>query len=240
MDSKGSRITDPVVLERVKSLAIPPNWKRVWICRQEYGHIQATGIDDRLRKQYIYHTLWTEARSRVKYDRLYEFGRGLSKLKMRLERDFRRENLDLRFISALAIGIIRDTSIRPGNAYYSRSNGSYGLTTLQKEHVVAQNGRIFFRFVGKKGILQDRCCKKIVLCHLIERVRSVSGRQFLQYLDDTGKKRPLRPAHLNDYLCEVYGGDVTCKTIRTWNACFMSLEYLLNAGQEKLRTERPQ
>lgn len=159
---------------------------------------------------------------------------------MRLERDFRRENLDLRFISARAIVIIHDSSIRPANAYYSRSNGSYGLTTLQKEHVVAQNGRIFFRFFGKKGILQDRCCKKIVLCHLIERVRSVSGRQFLQYLDDTGKKRPLRPAHLNDYLCEVYGGDVTCKTIRTWNACFMSLEYLLNAGQEKLRTERPQ
>lgn len=160
LDSKGSRVTDPIVLERVGSLAIPPNWKRVWICRHEDGHIQATGIDARRRKQYIYHTLWTEARSRVKYDLLYEFGRGLSKLEKRLERDLRRECLDLRFISALAIGIIRHTSIRPGNTHYSRSNGSYGLTNLEKEHVVPKDSRIFFRFVGKKGVLQDRCCKK--------------------------------------------------------------------------------
>ena len=46
------RIEDEDVVQRIKALAIPPAWKDVWICADPLGHIQATGVDVRGRKQY--------------------------------------------------------------------------------------------------------------------------------------------------------------------------------------------
>src|SRR5438552_8283471 len=41
----GSPVRDPETLHRIKSLAIPPAWKKVWICPTPSGHLQATGRD---------------------------------------------------------------------------------------------------------------------------------------------------------------------------------------------------
>ena len=38
-------------IKRIKSLVIPPAWKNVWICVLANGHLQATGIDVKKRKQ---------------------------------------------------------------------------------------------------------------------------------------------------------------------------------------------
>src|SRR3954470_2487317 len=62
LDESGERIEDPDVIERIRSLAIPPAWEEVWICADPLGHIQATGVDARSRKQYRYHDLWRAAR----------------------------------------------------------------------------------------------------------------------------------------------------------------------------------
>src|SRR4051794_40247636 len=51
-DPGGTTVTDPRVLKRIRSLAIPPAWTDVWICRRADGHIQATGRDAKGRKQY--------------------------------------------------------------------------------------------------------------------------------------------------------------------------------------------
>src|ERR1700748_3132281 len=59
-------------LERIRKLAIPPSWTNVWICADEKGHIQATGMDLRGRKQYRYHALWNIIRRETKFHRLYE------------------------------------------------------------------------------------------------------------------------------------------------------------------------
>ena len=54
----GRAVKDPATLRRIRSLAIPPAWKNVWICPTGDGHIQATGLDARGRKQYRYHPRW--------------------------------------------------------------------------------------------------------------------------------------------------------------------------------------
>src|SRR5262249_51157118 len=51
----GQIATEPEVLRRIKSLAIPPAWTDVWISPDPCGHLQATGRDDRGRKQFRYH-----------------------------------------------------------------------------------------------------------------------------------------------------------------------------------------
>ena len=41
----------------------------VWISPDPFGHIQATGLDQRGRKQYLYHPRWRERRDRQKFER---------------------------------------------------------------------------------------------------------------------------------------------------------------------------
>src|SRR5581483_2741225 len=76
-DARGRRITDPATLRRIRSLGIPPAWKEVWICPHAGGHIQATGIDARGRKQYRYHPHWRAARDETKFHRTIAFGKAL-------------------------------------------------------------------------------------------------------------------------------------------------------------------
>lgn len=63
----GKRLSDAAELERIRKLALPPAWTRVWICTDRQGHLQATGYDVRGRKQYRYTARWREARDDVKY-----------------------------------------------------------------------------------------------------------------------------------------------------------------------------
>jgi len=76
-----------IEVERIRKLAIPPAWEKVWICTKENGHIQATGFDMRQRKQYRYHPLWGLLRNETKFHKLLEFGKHLPALRLQLERD---------------------------------------------------------------------------------------------------------------------------------------------------------
>jgi DNA topoisomerase-1 len=58
VDARGKQVTDRRTLDRIAKLAIPPAWTDVWICPEPCGHIQATGLDDRGRRQYRYHDDW--------------------------------------------------------------------------------------------------------------------------------------------------------------------------------------
>src|SRR6187200_2460083 len=77
-------VEDEKEITRIKKLAIPPSWSNVWICPMENGHIQATGVDMRQRKQYRYHAMWNELRNQTKFHRLYEFGCALPQLRDKL------------------------------------------------------------------------------------------------------------------------------------------------------------
>src|SRR5204863_6849460 len=55
VDATGRTIRERAEPQRIKSLAIPPAWTDVWICRDPLGHLQAVGRDARGRKQYRYH-----------------------------------------------------------------------------------------------------------------------------------------------------------------------------------------
>src|SRR5687768_9367521 len=78
---------------RIESLVIPPAWQDVWICPASDGHIQATGRDDRGRKQYRYHDRWREVRDANKYDRMADFGATLPELRGKIDRDLARRGL---------------------------------------------------------------------------------------------------------------------------------------------------
>src|SRR5437764_4017793 len=106
LDHDGRRIEDPEMLERVRALAIPPAWKDVWICADPLGHLQATGVDDAGRKQYLYHARWREQRDRQKFERMLLFGESLPKLRRRVKADLRGDELTRQRVLAGAVRLL--------------------------------------------------------------------------------------------------------------------------------------
>ena len=79
---KDKPVKDDEDLLRIKHLVIPPAWERVWICKKENGHLQATGYDVKNRKQYRYHPHWNLLRNHTKYYKLLDFVKVLTEIRL--------------------------------------------------------------------------------------------------------------------------------------------------------------
>jgi DNA topoisomerase I len=222
LNSTGMRIGDPEELRRIKSLAIPPAWTGVWICPSPRGHLQATGRDARGRKQYRYHPKWREVRDSNKYDRMSAFGRALPLIRTRTDEDLRQPGLSRRKILAAVVQLLEKTLIRVGNEEYTRTNGSFGLTTLRNDHVDISGSTVHFEFRGKGG---KRHCVDLNdrrLARVIERCQELPGQELFQYLDGNGERQTIGSADVNGYLKEITGQDFTAKDFRTWAATVLA------------------
>src|SRR5262249_46667042 len=109
--SDGKPLRDRGELARIRALAIPPAWEAVWICRLADGHLQATGRDERGRKQYRYHPRWREVRDEVKYHRLIAMGRALPRLRAAVEADLKLPGLPRRKVLAAVVRLLETTLI---------------------------------------------------------------------------------------------------------------------------------
>ena len=217
LDTQGRVIRDADVLERIRKLAIPPAYENVWICRNERGHLQATGIDARGRKQYRYHPRWRSVRDGAKFERMVEFGEALPRLRRRVRHDLARKGLPREKVLAVIVALLDSTLVRIGNPEYSRSNKSYGLTTLRDRHVsFVRNGRALLRFRGKGGLEREVVINDKRLAGIVRHCRQIPGQQLFQYLDEDGERRDVTSSDVNAYLREITGEDFTAKDFRTW------------------------
>lgn len=212
----GQPLEDEAELERIRKLAIPPAWTNVWICPKANGHIQATGFDLCNRKQYRYHELWHTLRNETKFHHLYEFGKLLPSLRLKLEEDLTKRELTEEKVIATVISLMERTYIRIGNNDYEKLYGSYGLTTLKDKHVKVDGDTIKFSFKGKKGIDQDISLRNRKLARVVQACRDIPGKELFQYYDAEGNKKPIDSGSVNSYIKDATGGDFTAKDFRTW------------------------
>ncbi|KEQ53417.1 DNA topoisomerase IB [Sphingobium chlorophenolicum] len=215
-DTKGERVTDRSVIERINAMAIPPAYTDVWICPEENGHIQATGRDARGRKQYLYHPRFREMRDSSKYEHMLEFARSLPGIRQRIDSDMRRRGLPREKILATIIWLLEATMIRVGNIDYARQNRSYGLTTLNDRHVRVERDEIRFRFTGKGGKLWNLKLTDRRVARIVRQSQELPGQHLFQYLDEDGERREVTSGDVNAYLREISGSDITAKDFRTW------------------------
>jgi DNA topoisomerase-1 len=212
----GKPLKDKPQLERIKKLAIPPAWTNVWICPHENGHIQATGFDLRNRKQYRYHEQWHTVRNATKFHHLYEFGKLLPSLRLKLEEDLAKKEIGEEKVIATVISLMERTYIRIGNNDYEKLYGSYGLTTLKDKHVEVEGDTIKFSFKGKKGIYHDITLKNRKLARTVQACRDIAGKELFQYYDADGTRKSIDSGMVNRYIKEATGGDFSAKDFRTW------------------------
>src|SRR5512134_2794551 len=134
LDEEGGRVTDEETVERIRELAIPPAWEDVWICSDPMGHIQATGVDGRERKQYRYHDRWRERRDRAKFEEMIAFARSLPRLRKQVETDMRRRKLSRDRVLACSVRLLDRGFFRIGSEDYAEENETYGIATMRRRH----------------------------------------------------------------------------------------------------------
>ncbi|TYB75839.1 DNA topoisomerase IB [Bizionia myxarmorum] len=213
-------------LTRIKSLVIPPAWKNVEICLLSNGHIQAVGIDDKNRKQYIYHANWLKIRNQTKFYKMTAFGAQLPKIREQVDKDLDQKGWPKSKIIALVIRLMEETHIRIGNEQYAKRNQSYGLSTFKKRHVKMHDKVLKFEFTGKKGVKHAITLKNKKLIKLISKCEEIPGWDLFKYQDDSGEKHSIESDMINKYVQAISDEIFTAKDFRTWGASIVFLEML--------------
>jgi DNA topoisomerase-1 len=229
-------VKDKETLKRIKALVIPPAWEEVWICTVNNGHIQATGLDVKNRKQYRYHPLWNLLRNETKFHKMISFGKVLPTLRRQVEKDIAFRELCEQKVLATVISLMERTYIRIGNSSYEKMNGSHGLTTLKDKHVSITGSSIAFSFKGKKNIAHSIQLRNRRLAYIVKQCRDILGKELFQYYDDDGKRQCIDSGMVNHYIQSITGEKFTAKDFRTWAGCLHFLlafkNIALNMGEE--------
>lgn len=238
VDSGGSRVGDAEVLDRIRKLAIPPAWTDVWIAANPYGHVQATGRDERGRKQYRYHACWTAIRDEAKYAGLAGFASALPALRSRVEIDLRRRNLERDKVLASVVWLLDNTLIRVGNATYARDNKSFGLTTLRRRHLAIEGSTLRFAFRGKSGKEWNLKLVDRRMARILRGIQEIPGQTLFKYLDESGERRFVRSEDVNAYIREATDGGFSSKHFRTWKGTIAAAEVFAETPLPETRREK--
>lgn len=214
----GTPITGVATRERIAALAIPPAWTGVWISPDADGHLLATGRDDRGRKQYLYHPRWREVRDGHKFEQLSAFGAGLPRLRATVEQNLAKRRFSRAKVLSLVVRLLDETLIRIGNPEYAITNESYGLTTLQPDHVEVDGSAIEFDFVAKGGLARHLTVDDGLLARLVRQCHELGGQELFCYAAPDGEPIPITSGDVNRFLREQTRTEVTAKTFRTWGA----------------------
>jgi DNA topoisomerase I len=239
VDAAG-RAVDAETKQRIKELVIPPAWQDVWICPWSNGHIQASGLDDAGRRQYLYHPQWRVRRDRLKHDHALEFAARLPKIRQIVDDGLTGDGLSRERVLCAAVALLDVGVFRIGSNRYARANGSYGLSTLRRRHVRIRRGEAEFSYVGKGGLKRtEHVTDPRVVEVLRELVSRKGGGYQLLAFRENGRWQPVRSRHVNDFLREAAGIDVTAKDFRTWHATvFAAVALAVSANADHTQAAR--
>jgi DNA topoisomerase I len=231
-DAGGGAVRDEETLERIRALAIPPAWEEVWICPEPLGHIQATGFDAAGRKQYRYHERWEQRAAARKFELARSFARRLPRLRRAVSRDLGREGLPRERALACAVRLLDLGFFRIGGEQYAEANGSFGVATVRREHVRAEDDEMIFDFPAKSGQRRVQSIRDAGAIAAIEAMRRRRGGppDLLVFREDDGW-HDVRSVDVNEYIQTQIGAEHSAKDFRTWHGTVLAA--LALAGEPK-------
>ena len=118
--------------------------------------------------------------------------------------------------------LMMKTNMRVGNERYAEENNTFGLTTLQKKHLVGDK----LCFTGKSGVQH-----KISISGLCPRSKEVMLELWKKCRSSSSVIFPYNHLDMNGFLKTWMGGDYTCKDFRTF---FSNKEFIRSFMRERL------
>ncbi|AZN33502.1 MULTISPECIES: DNA topoisomerase IB [Pseudoalteromonas] len=227
-DPIGKQITDQKVIDRLNALAFPPAYKNAWFCPEENGHILATGVDSKGRKQYRYHEDFRAQQEAKKYQACGVFGNKLPLLRARLENDLQGDELSVERTLAAVVRLMDLGALRVGNERNVKQNKSFGATTLRNRHAKLTGKNIQLRYRAKSGKEREVNITDRVLSHVIKDLQDLPGQHLFQYISD-GERTNVTSSEINQYIQQIMGEDFSAKHFRTWRASVIAFKQLVKA-----------
>ena len=234
---KEEKIKDEKTLNRIKKLVIPPAWSDVRITHLANGHLQVVGRDEKERKQYMYHPLWSQIRNQTKFFKMSAFAKSLPKIRRQVSKDLELEGMPQRKVLALVIRLMEETHIRIGNRYYANNNKTYGLSTFRTKHVKTFKNGLRFEFIGKKGKEHSVTVENRRLVDLINQCEEIPGWELFKFFDENGEKQTIDSGMINEYIHDISKEIFSAKDFRTWSATKIFFETLKELGFEEEEKE---
>ena len=225
-DVKGQLITDAAEKKRLNAIALPPAYTDAWFCPAPNGHILATGIDAKGRKQYRYHPEFRAARESEKFDGCIAFGNLLPLVRKRVEDDLRARKLTRQRAVASVVRLLDLGAVRVGNEGYAERNQSYGATTLRRKHAEVTGKTLKLRYKGKSGKMREVTLTDGSLARAVRKMQDLPGQNVFKYVDEDGTVQTVGSSDVNEYLEACMGERFTAKNFRTWHASVMGFECL--------------
>jgi DNA topoisomerase IB len=219
----GEPVDDPEVVDRCKALVLPPAWRDVWICPWPDGHLQAVGVDEAGRRQYVYHADWQEHREKAKHDRMLDFAEVLPDVRERVRADLGRRGLVRERVLAAAVRLVDLGFFRAGGESYAQDNETYGIATLLRDHAHRSGGCVVFDYPAKGGVQRRLEIGEPEIVRVVTALRRqrAPGQGLIAYRVGGGWY-DARSDDVNAYLREISGGDYTAKDFRTWHATVLA------------------
>lgn len=227
----GATVTDHATLRRIRALAIPPAWTDAWICPDPLGHLQAAGTDAAGRRQYRYHDRWRSRRDEEKFDRMRAFARRLPEIRRHVASDLARRGVPREKALAATVRLLDLALFRVGSESYARQNGSFGVATLRREHVVVSGDAIRFDYRAKSGQrrrFEVRDPELAAVLRTLKRRRD-GHPELLAYRDAKGW-RDVRSGDVNAYVKALGGNGFSAKDFRTWHGTVLAAVGLAAGG----------
>lgn len=219
----------------IDALVIPPAWTQVWIAADERGHIQAMGIDEAGRRQYLYHPGWSDRRAKAKYRRALELAAALPRARARATTALGRPDMDRERVLAIAFRILDLGALRIGSRRYLLRYGSRGLTTLRRADVTVDGAAIVLAFPAKSGVAAHVEIVDEPLARALTELGVGRGRALLLAYR-TGRRRfGVSPAEVNAHVRALTGGAFTAKDFRTLRGTIAAAASLAAAGEGETR-----
>lgn len=223
LTADGEPVRDPEALARIRALAVPPAWREVWICPRPSGHLQAVGTDAAGRRQYLYHEEFRRRQETAKHQHVLEVAERLPAVRKQVAERLRGRGLSRERVLACAVRLLDVGFFRVGSEAYTRHNGSYGLTTMLREHVTCRGGTVGFDFPAKSGRRAVLAVLEPETCAVVTRLRRRrgGGDRLLAYWE--GRRwHDVHSDELNRCLRDLAGVEVSAKDFRTWHATVLA------------------
>ncbi|MGW0160106.1 DNA topoisomerase IB [Mycobacterium sp. NPDC003323] len=233
----GQLVDDADTRARIKDLVIPPAWRKVWISPHANGHIQAVGTDAAGRRQYLYHQAWQEERAEEKFDRVLELSTRLPGWREQIAKDLAGRGLSRDRVLALALQLLDRGYFRAGGEQYAEEHESYGLATLQCEHVALRGKAVAFDYPAKSGVRRTLEVEDAEVVRAVRALLRRDGRteRLLVCRNESGWV-DIHAADLNTRFKELVGDEYSVKDLRTWHGTVLAAAAFADA--EPPKTER--
>jgi DNA topoisomerase-1 len=229
-DDKNKKISENKANKYLKNIYIPPAYDNVKINKKK-GKILAIGIDTKGRKQYTYNKKSIEKNSVNKFKKLIEFGKNYDKIIKKIDMDFYTGVDNKEKQIATILKIIMDCNFRIGNDKYTKDNKSYGVSTLENQHIKIKNNKVIIDFIGKKGVRNECEIKnKKIIRTLKAKKKLLNNKDRIFTYRKNNKYYHIKSNDVNIYLKKL--GNYTTKNFRTWSA---NIELIKNLKNNNLK-----